>query len=122
MSPAARRTGSPDAAALLTVTLAAPVVAVFPATSVALAAIVTLPFGTVIESHSSAYGAPKEVRTTVPFTRKSTRDTPVLSDAFADRVRTPVTVPPVGAVSETVGGVVSLDGGGPFQASVTPPV
>jgi len=51
--------------------------------------------------------------TTLPLTRKSTRATPTLSLAVADSVVGPLTdAPSAGAVSATVGAVVSVGGGG----------
>ena len=56
--------------------------------------------------------------TTAPSTRRSTRDTPTLSDAWADTVTVPATRwPPAGAVTDTVGAVVSPGAGAPQRLS-----
>ena len=67
------------------------------------------PFAVAVVSQETEYGdvvssAPR----LFPSSRNCTPATPTLSDAFADTVTEPDTVEPgVGAVSDTVGGVVS---------------
>src|SRR3954469_22652399 len=93
---------------LATRTLIALVVAVLPAVSAARAAIVWVPFVAKREFQLNVYGAVPDEPTTAPSTRKSTWSTARLSEALAVSGTLPETVAlALGAVSETVGGVVS---------------
>jgi hypothetical protein len=84
-------------------------VAVLPLVSVARAASVTGPSGTLVESHASVYGAVVSVPTTVPSARKSTPATATSSPALAARATlVPLTTAfAAGVVNETVGALVS---------------
>ena len=66
------------------------------------------------------YGDELSVASSAPSTRNSTRETPTLSDALALIVVVPLTVEPFdGVLIDTVGGVVSLGGGGAVPPGVT---
>src|SRR4051794_36576041 len=93
-----------------TVTPIGEVVLALPASSVALAVIDTGPSATAVESQAIEYGAVVSVPTLVPLRRNSTPVTAPSSEAVAEIVTPdPLTVAPsAGAVSATVGGVVSL--------------
>src|SRR6266540_3022716 len=76
--------------------------------STACAEMAAEPLGMAVEFQLKLYGALVAVPTTVPFTRKSTWSTAVLSVASANSVTDPLTVAPSnGAVNVTVGAVVS---------------
>ncbi len=71
------------------------------------------PFATVAEFHGMLYGELESVPTVAPSTKNSTRLIPPASLASAASVVVPVTVAPfAGAVTDTVGGVVSVAPGG----------
>src|SRR2546421_1439579 len=95
---------------LLTVMIAGADRAEFPAASLATAVRVCAPLVAALVSQTVAYGAP--VASLPRFTPSSlnwTPATPTLSVALAVMVMMPLTVAPaVGAVRDTVGGVVSL--------------
>ena len=93
-----------------TVTLLFAVKAVLLAASRATALRVCVPSATVVESQTMEYGeVVSSAPTLAPSTLNCTPTTPTLSDALAERVTFPETVaPPAGAVSETVGLVVSV--------------
>lgn len=66
------------------------------------------PSGTAVEFQSKLYGAELSVPTTLPLTRKSTWSTATSSVALAANVTIlPMLAPLIGAVSVTLGGVVS---------------
>jgi hypothetical protein len=93
---------------LSTVTLILVVVVELFDGSTARAAIVAPPSAMEVEFQVRLYGDVVSVPTTAPFTRKLTEDTTTLSLAVAERVIFPLTLAPLaGAVSVTVGGVVS---------------
>ena len=97
---------------LSTVTATAAEVAEFPAASRATATIECAALLTDVLSHVIEYGDDvSSVPTLVPSTLNCTPTTPILSEAVAESVTlAPETVAPfVGAVSETVGAVVSGD-------------
>ena len=81
-----------------------------PAASNATAVSDTAPFAIDVEFHENWNGEAVSVATNTPFTRRSTRVTPTLSDALIVTARRPDTVPPAGDVIKTVGGVVSAVG------------
>jgi hypothetical protein len=58
-------------------------------------------------SHEKLNGAAVSLATTAPLTSRSTRVTPTLSLAFTSTATVPLTVPPVGELMLTVGGVES---------------
>jgi hypothetical protein len=95
---------------LRTVTDTAELVPTLPPESVARAVIETLPSGTEVESQVMEYGAVVSVPTTVEPTRNCTWATPLVSEAVAlIGTLVPDTVAPAaGAVTATVGAVVSL--------------
>src|SRR2546422_7272739 len=95
--------------ALSTITLTAAEVAVLPAASRATAVKVCTPLGTCVESQEIANGAlVTSAPRLAPSSLNCTPTTPTLSVALAETVIVPATVAPAaGAVSETVGGVVS---------------
>ena len=100
--------GVVSAATLFTVTLTAVDVVTLPATSRATALSVCTPLLAVVLFQAIEYGA--VVSSTPRLTPSSLNCTPataMLSAAVAVRLTVPVTVPAAGAVSETVGGVVS---------------
>src|SRR5438552_4087738 len=94
--------------ATVTVTVAA--VVVLPAASRATAVTVCDALLAVVVSHEIEYGAVvSSAPTFAPSSRNCTPTTPTLSDALAVIVVVPLTVaPPTGAVTLTVGAVVSL--------------
>ena len=95
--------------ALLTVTLTMVDVVVLPAASRATAVNPCEPLPAVVVFQEIEYGAVvSSAPTFVPSTLNCTPATPTLSEAPADSVTLPETVvPPAGAVTDTVGGVVS---------------
>src|SRR6266851_3253181 len=100
-------------AALLTVTETLPLVAVFPAASLATAASVCVPLAAVAVFQETLYEGPAPLTTLPRFAPSSlnwTPVTPTLSVAFAVTVTpVPLTVAPfAGAVIDTDGGIVSL--------------
>src|SRR5262245_35022138 len=110
-------TGAP----LLTVTLTPAEVAWFPAASKARADSVCAPLAADVVFQEAEYGDVVSVASRAPSTRNSTRVTPTASEAVADTVTVPLTVAPaVGAVRETVGGVVSVGGGALLTVTPTP--
>jgi len=93
---------------LSTVTLIFAVVVELFEGSTARAAIVTGPSAVDDEFQVTLYGEVVSVATTAPLTRKLTEATLTLSLAVAESVTLPLTLTPLaGAVSVTVGGVVS---------------
>jgi hypothetical protein len=93
---------------LSTVTVIAADVVELPDGSLATAVIVAVPSGREDVFQLTPNGEVVSVPTTVPLTWKLTEATTTLSLAVADRVTVPLTFAPLdGAVSETVGGVVS---------------
>jgi hypothetical protein len=94
---------------LSTVTVIAALVVEFPALSVATALIVWLPFDSVVEFNTYAYGAAvKLVPTFPPSTRNCTLAIPTLSEAVAVTFTLPESLaPPAGEVTVTLGGIVS---------------
>src|SRR5437867_11493958 len=96
-------------AALSTVTATAVEVAVFPAASRASAVKLWAPFAASVVVQDRAYGAAvTSAPRLTPSSLNCTPTTPTLSVALAETVTVPATVEPVaGAVSATVGGVVS---------------
>jgi len=93
---------------LSTVTLVFAVVVALLEGSTARAATVTAPSAVEAEFQERLYGDVVSVPTTIPLIRKLTEATVTLSLAVAERVTLPVTLAPlVGAVSVTVGAVVS---------------
>ena len=109
VSPAGS-SGHAEPVALLTVTMTAADVVVFPAASRATAVRVWEPLATAVVDQEIEYG---ELRSSAPRLTPSslncTPTTPTLSEAVADSVTAaPETVDPaLGAVMETAGGVVS---------------
>src|SRR5690242_19107970 len=84
-------------------------VAVLPARSVAIAALVWLRLAAVVLDDEAVKGLVVSVALTIESTLKSTLAMPWPSDASADSASVPATVAPdAGAVSETVGGTVSM--------------
>lgn len=80
----------------------------FPAASLAIAVRVWLPLETPIVFHEPEYGGVvSSTPRSAPSSLNWTPTTPMLSDAFAESAMLPETVPPVGDVMETAGGVVS---------------
>ena len=93
---------------LSTVTLIFVVVAALFDGSTARAATLANPSAMEAEFQTKLYGDVVSVPTTAPLTRKLTEETITLSLAVAESVTLPFTLAPlVGAVSVTVGGVVS---------------
>src|SRR5688572_9375403 len=109
MPPGSFGQAPPDA--LLTVTVTPAEVRVLPAASRATAVIVWLPLVAVVVFHDVAYGAVvSSAPRLFPSSLNWTPTTPTLSLALADAVIVPDTVaPPAGAVTDTVGSVVSDD-------------
>jgi hypothetical protein len=99
-----------SAGVLLTVTVTAALVALFPAPSVAIARTVCDALLTFVVSHVYAYGeARSDAPAFTPSTWNWTLATLTLSAAFAETVTVPETFAAfAGAVMETVGAVVSL--------------
>jgi len=97
-----------------TVTVIPPDVVMFPAASRAVAVSVCVPLVAVVVIHDIEYGdAVSSAPRFAPSSLNWTPVTPTLSDAVADTVVIPEMVAPVvGAVRETVGNVVSPEGGG----------
>src|SRR5213594_3558181 len=100
--------------ALSTVTLTALVGAVLPAASRATAVTECAPFAAVEVIQARAYGAAvTSAPRLAPSSLNCTPTTPTLSEALAETATTPETMAPeVGAVIDTVWGVVSPGGGG----------
>src|SRR5690348_5575308 len=109
---------------LLTVTLAAAEVPMFPAASRATATrvwgpLATVPLSQVIEYGGLVMGVPKGALSNW----NCTLATPTLSEAVADTITLPDTVLPFdGEVMAAVGGVVSEEGGSTSNASTQTPV
>src|SRR4051812_25369217 len=82
-----------------------------PARSLATAVTVCVLFATVVVFHTAVYGAAVSVASVLPSTLNVTLVTPTLSEAFADNATdAPDTVAPLlGAVTPTVGAVVSAE-------------
>ena len=107
-------------AVLSTVTLMFAVVVELFDGSTARAAIVAVPSAREAEFHVTLYGDVVSVPTTIPLIRKLTEDTTTLSVAVAESVTVPLTLAPfAGAVTVTVGGVVSKMLVVKFQLRVT---
>jgi hypothetical protein len=104
----------------LTVTDTGAEVVALPLVSVAVAVTECEPFATDVESHGTEYGdVVSGAPTAVPSTLSCTLATPTLSEADALNVTDPDTVAPAaGAVTDTVGGVVS--GGAPPPEGTKP--
>jgi hypothetical protein len=115
--------GVVSAGVLLTVTVTAALVAEFPAASLATARSVCEPLLTVVVFHEYVYGATvSRLPRFAPSSWHCTLATPTLSEALAETVVVPDTVAPlVGAVSDTVGGVVSPPLGGGFEPAPANP-
>ena len=96
---------------LVTVTVTATEVVVFPAASRATAVKVCEPLATDVVFHETEYGAVvSSVPRLAPSSRNCTPTTPTLSAAVAVTVIVPLTVAPLaGDVRLTVGGVLSFD-------------
>ena len=107
---------------LLTVTDTDCDVVVLPAASLAVAVSVCDAFVAVVVFHVTEYGdVVSSVLRFTPFSLNCTPETPTLSEAEAEtETEEPETVP-LGAVIDTVGGVVS-EGGGGGGGGVVPPV
>ena len=99
-----------DRVALLTVTVINEEVLVFPTKSVATALIVCDPFNVPTVPHEYEYGddVPTGPRFVFPSSLKRTEATPTLSEDVTVNVVVPTIVaPPLGAVTVTVGAIVS---------------
>ena len=102
------------ASTLFTVTTTARDVVRLPAASRATAVSVWLPLAAVAVFHEIEYGAVvSSAPRLMPSSLNCTPATPTLSAAVAETVTAPLSVAPAsGAVSATVGGIVSPGGGG----------
>ena len=108
--------GVVSATGLFTVTVRVAEVVTLPAASRATALSVCAPLLAVVVFQVIEYGATvSSAPRLTPSTRNCTPATPMLSAAVAAMVMVPVTVPAAGAVSATVGGVVSVDAGSTFR-------